>query len=199
MKYSIRISLSLLIALLFAMSAFAQSSPRRIEIHAHRFSFTPEEITVKRGEPVTLALTSDDVPHSLLIEGLHINALMTKGHVTEIKLTPEMVGDFKGRCDRFCGSGHGSMVFTIHVGTNSNATKRVAYRNGALPIYIFSFRNVARRDLLSGAEQAPGAKSSDICRGVPESCSESAYLALRFGISFPAQPTIELVSRPRYR
>jgi cytochrome c oxidase subunit 2 len=116
MKYSIRISLSLLIALLFAMSAFAQSSPRRIEIHAHRFSFTPEEITVKRGEPVTLALTSDDVPHSLLIEGLHINAVMTKGHVTEVKLTPEMVGDFKGRCGHFCGSGHGSMALTIHVG-----------------------------------------------------------------------------------
>ena len=116
MKYSIRISLSLLVALLFATSALAQSSPRRIEIHAHRFSFTPAEITVEKGEPVTLALTSDDVPHSLLIEGLHINTLMTKDHVTEIKLTPEMVGDFKGRCDRFCGSGHGSMVFTIHVG-----------------------------------------------------------------------------------
>jgi cytochrome c oxidase subunit 2 len=116
MKYSIRISLSLLIALLFAMSAFAQSSPRRIEIHAHRFSFTPAEITVEKGEPVTLALTSDDVPHSLLIEGLHINAMMTKGHVTEVKLTPEMVGDFKGRCGHFCGSGHGSMALTIHVG-----------------------------------------------------------------------------------
>jgi cytochrome c oxidase subunit 2 len=116
MKNSTRISLSLLIALLFAMSAFSQSSLRRIEIHAHRFSFIPAEITVEKGKPVTLALTSDDVPHSLLIVGLHINALMTNGHVTEVKLTPDMVGDFKGKCGRYCGSGHSSMVFTVHVG-----------------------------------------------------------------------------------
>jgi cytochrome c oxidase subunit 2 len=37
------------------------------------------------------------------------------GHVTEVKLTPGTVGDFKGKCGHFCGSGHGSMVFTIHV------------------------------------------------------------------------------------
>lgn len=118
MKYSLRITLSLLIALLFAMNSFAQSTPSRIEIHAHRFSFTPAEITVEKGETVTLTLTSDDVPHSLLIEGLHINASMTKGHVTEVKLTPETVGDFKGKCGRFCGPGHSSMVFTIHVVDN---------------------------------------------------------------------------------
>jgi len=115
MKHRLRIALSLFIALLFAMSAFAQSSPRRIEIHARRFSFTPAEITVEKAEPVTLALTSDDVPHSLLIEGLQVNSTMTKGHVTEVTITPEAVGDFKGRCGRFCGSGHGSMLFMVHV------------------------------------------------------------------------------------
>jgi cytochrome c oxidase subunit II len=115
MKDTIRIAFSLLVALLLAMSAFAQSSTRRIEIHARRFSFTPAEITVEKGETVTLALTSDDVPHSLLIEGLNINSTITKGHVTEVTLTPETAGDFKGRCGRFCGSGHGSMLFVIHV------------------------------------------------------------------------------------
>jgi cytochrome c oxidase subunit II len=115
MKDSIRIALSLLVAFLLATSAFAQSSTRRIEIHARRFSFTPAEITVEKGETVTLALTSDDVPHSLLIEGLNINSTITKGHVTEVTLTPETAGEFKGRCGRFCGSGHGSMVFIVHV------------------------------------------------------------------------------------
>jgi|HubBroStandDraft_1064217.scaffolds.fasta_scaffold390910_1 cytochrome c oxidase subunit 2 len=95
--------------------SFAQSSPTRIEIHAHRFSFTPAEITIDKGATVTLALTSDDVPHSLLIEGLHINATITKGHVTEVTLTPMTDGDFKGKCGRFCGSGHGSMLFMVHV------------------------------------------------------------------------------------
>jgi cytochrome c oxidase subunit II len=115
MKHRTGIAFSLLIALLGAMSALAQASARRIEIHARRFSFFPAEITIEKGETVTLALTSDDVPHSLLIEGLNINGTMTKGHVTEVTLTPETAGDFKGRCGRFCGSGHGSMLFVVHV------------------------------------------------------------------------------------
>jgi cytochrome c oxidase subunit II len=115
MKNRLRITLSLFIAVLFAMSGLAQSSTRRIEIHAKRFSFAPAEITIEKGETVTLALTSDDVSHSLLVDGLHINSTMTKGHVTEIEVTPETTGDFKGRCGRFCGSGHGSMLFVIHV------------------------------------------------------------------------------------
>jgi len=100
---------------LVSASCLGQSPARRIEIHARRFSFTPAEITLEKGETVTLALTSDDVPHSLLIEGLHINGTMTKGHITEVNVTPEAVGDFKGRCGRFCGSGHGSMLFVVHV------------------------------------------------------------------------------------
>jgi cytochrome c oxidase subunit 2 len=95
--------------------AVTESAPRRIEVHARRFSFQPAEITLKKRESVTLALTSDDVPHSLLIEGLHVNSTMTKGHITEVTITPATTGDFKGRCGRFCGAGHGSMNFVAHV------------------------------------------------------------------------------------
>jgi cytochrome c oxidase subunit 2 len=101
-----------------SMVANAQEAPRAIEIHAKRFSFQPSEITIKKGEPVKLELTSDDVPHSLLIEALHVNGTMTKGHVTEVLVTPQTAGDFKGKCGRFCGSGHGSMTFTVHVTDN---------------------------------------------------------------------------------
>lgn len=117
MKY--RVWVVCLVLIIFCASlSFAQSSPRRIEIHAQRFSFVPAEITVKKGETVTLALTSNDVPHSLLIKDLNINGAMTKGHVTEVNFTPQTVGDFKGRCGRFCGSGHGSMLFVVHVVDN---------------------------------------------------------------------------------
>lgn len=110
-----RFWLAYLVLGLISVSILAQAPTRRIEIHAKRFSFTPAEITLKKGESVTLDLTSDDVAHSLLVEGLHINGTMTKGHVTEVDVTPEAVGDFKGRCGRFCGSGHGSMLFVVHV------------------------------------------------------------------------------------
>lgn len=101
-----------------AMNSRAQSSPSTIEIHAKRFSFTPAEITIKKGETVTLVLTSDDVAHSLVVQGLHINSPITKGHVTNVTVTPTTVGDFKGKCGRFCGSGHGSMSFVVHVSEN---------------------------------------------------------------------------------
>ncbi len=103
---------------LSAVVAHAQEATRTIEIHAKRFSFEPSEITLKKGEPVKLLLSSEDVPHSLLIPSLHVNAAATKGHVTEVLLTPETAGDFKGKCGRFCGSGHGSMTFTVHVTDN---------------------------------------------------------------------------------
>jgi plastocyanin len=36
--------------------AFASNSPRVVEITAKRFGFTPEQVTLKKGETVTLRL-----------------------------------------------------------------------------------------------------------------------------------------------
>ena len=93
----------------------AHGTDRSIEIHAKRFSFVPAEITITKGETVTLDLTSDDVPHSLVIKGLGVNQSITKGHTTQVTLNPTTAGDFHGQCGRFCGGGHGGMVFTVHV------------------------------------------------------------------------------------
>jgi len=99
-------------------AASAQDAGQKIEIHAKRFNFEPAEITIKKGETVTLELTSEDVPHSLVIKDLNVNAPITKGHVTDVKVTPTNAGTFAGRCGRFCGSGHGSMKFVVHVTDN---------------------------------------------------------------------------------
>ena len=115
MKYVFLTCLLLPVLSFGQVGAKAQTPGRRIEIVARRYSFAPAEITVRRNEAVTLALTSQDVTHSLLIPGLHINATASKGRVTEVTVTPDKVGDFPGRCGRFCGSGHGSMLFVVHV------------------------------------------------------------------------------------
>ena len=107
------ISLCLVIAT--TGSCYAQEAVRVIEIHAKRFSFAPSEITIKKGETVKLVLTSDDVTHSLVIPDLHVNAKITKGHSTEVTITPNAAGDFHGKCGHFCGKGHGSMTFMVHV------------------------------------------------------------------------------------
>jgi cytochrome c oxidase subunit II len=92
-----------------------QDSGRTIEIHAKRFAFSPNDITLKRGEKVTLTLISADVSHSLLIPELGVNSPIKKGHTTTVTITPDKVGTFEGRCGTFCGVGHGTMTFTVHV------------------------------------------------------------------------------------
>jgi len=107
-------------ALLFAGClgpAFA-AADRTIEIHAHRYEFTPSEITVKKGETVQLKLFSDDVTHSLLIKDLGINQTITKGRPSEVTITPQKTGDFHGQCGHFCGAGHGKMAIAVHVTGN---------------------------------------------------------------------------------
>ena len=90
-------------------------SAQRIEIVASRFSFAPNEITVKRGDPVTITVRSSDVTHGLVIPDLGIRTEVKKGQSEDLKLTPETAGTFQGKCAHFCGKGHGSMIFTVHV------------------------------------------------------------------------------------
>jgi cytochrome c oxidase subunit 2 len=106
----------LFVSLGFASTA--QPPTRTIEVHAHRYAFAPSAITVKKGETIRLALVSDDVPHSLLLKELGINQVITKSHPSEVIFTAKEAGDFDGQCGRFCGSGHGLMVFTVHVTGN---------------------------------------------------------------------------------
>ena len=111
-------ALVLLVSLFPTNFCHAQDATRTIEIHAKRFAFSPAEITVKKGEAVKLVLTSDDVTHSLVIPDLNVRQTIKKGQATEVTITPTKVGDFKGKCGHFCGSGHGSMVFIVHVTNN---------------------------------------------------------------------------------
>jgi len=94
---------------------FAQTAPQRIEITAKRFTFTPGEITLKRGQPVVLVLKSADVAHGIRFRDLNVEVKVGAGGTAEVQFTPQKTGDFIGHCFVFCGSGHGSMMLTLHV------------------------------------------------------------------------------------
>ena len=93
----------------------AGQGARTITITAQRFYFSPNEITVTKGEEVTLIIQSKDVSHGLVIEDLGVKTQVKKGQSAEVKFTPQTVGTFSGKCAHFCGKGHGSMTFTVHV------------------------------------------------------------------------------------
>jgi cytochrome c oxidase subunit II len=102
---------------LLTISGFAPAidAPRKIDITAKRFGYEPAEITMKKGEPVVLELTSQDVTHGLKFKEMNLNAKIDKKKTTELAFTPDEAGDFVGHCSVFCGAGHGGMALKIHV------------------------------------------------------------------------------------
>lgn len=109
------------LASLVAVAAWAASPPARpseprvVEITAKRFAFTPAEITLKKGEPVTIRLRSLDVTHGFFQRALGLDLEISPGKTVEVTLTPQAPGRYLTICDHFCGSGHGNMKMTIVV------------------------------------------------------------------------------------
>jgi len=103
-------------AMLGAMSWMgAQDGPKRIAVTASKFQFTPGTVTLKKGQPVVLVLSSSDAAHGLKFSDLNQNVKFDKSKPAEMSFTPDKTGDFVGHCSVFCGSGHGEMTLTLHV------------------------------------------------------------------------------------
>lgn len=114
---------NVLIVLMFFLCGLALQSPihlraqepKVIEITAKRFAFTPNEITLKKGETVKLRIISEDVTHGLYLKPLKIDTDIEPGKTTDIAVTPQTAGKFTAICDHFCGVNHGNMKMTIVV------------------------------------------------------------------------------------
>jgi cytochrome c oxidase subunit II len=102
---------------LFVVSGFASTSdaPTTVNVSVKRFSYEPSQITLRKGQPVVIRLTTQDVAHGLKFKELNLNTKIEKGKPAELAFTPTQTGDFVGHCSVFCGSGHGSMTLTLHV------------------------------------------------------------------------------------
>ena len=116
-----RLVLSVFIASILALpspqtrATAAAAAPKRIEVVASRFTYSPAVITLKKGEPVVLVISSKDVAHGVHFKELNLNVKTSKGGSAELPFTPSQTGDFVGHCSVFCGSGHGAMTLTLHV------------------------------------------------------------------------------------
>ena len=95
--------------------ARAQDEPRVVVITAKRFEFSPNQITLAKGETVKLQIKSEDVTHGLFVRPLGIDTDIVPGRVTELTVTPDTAGTYRAICDHFCGAGHGGMKMTIVV------------------------------------------------------------------------------------
>jgi cytochrome c oxidase subunit 2 len=95
--------------------ARANDKPKVIEISAKKFEFTPSAITLKKGEPVIIRLTSSDRVHGFMSKPLKIDTDIPTDTTKDIAVTPDTAGDFTVICDHYCGTGHGNMKMKVTV------------------------------------------------------------------------------------
>ena len=93
----------------------ADASPRVIEIKAKKFEFSPNQLTLKKGETVTLHLVSEDRVHGFFQRALGIDTDIDPAKVNEVTIIPTQPGTYPVICDHYCGYGHGNMNMTIKV------------------------------------------------------------------------------------
>ena len=119
MKRTIIVLLALTAALgtakLAAALKISSATEKVIRLKAKNFEFTPGEITVKKGEPVVLELTSEDRTHGFNLPDFGVRTEVKPGTVSRVRFTPDKAGKFGFACDVFCGSCHEDMSGTLVV------------------------------------------------------------------------------------
>jgi cytochrome c oxidase subunit II len=110
------VAFSLGVVMLFAgsRSVKADGAPV-VEITAKRFAFTPNKITLQKGQTVRLRIHSEDVTHGFFLRPLKLDEEIPAGQTIEVTVTPQSAGTFTTICDHFCGANHGNMNMTIVV------------------------------------------------------------------------------------
>ena len=108
-------SVMIISVLALYVRANALQAEREIHITAKKFEFTPDTITLKKGEPVVLVVSSQDRKHGFNLRAFGIRADVNPGGTARIRFTPDKTGKFTFSCDVFCGDGHEDMTGTMVV------------------------------------------------------------------------------------
>jgi cytochrome c oxidase subunit 2 len=93
-----------------APAAAADAPARRIEIEAQKFTFGAKEVRVRKGDRVTIVLTSKDFVHGFSVPDFNVRADAIPGKTIEITFVADKAGKFTFVCDNFCGEDHDKMM-----------------------------------------------------------------------------------------
>jgi cytochrome c oxidase subunit 2 len=79
-------------------------------IVARAWGFTPSEIRVPVGRPVTFRITSVDIVHGFHVDDTRINLMVLPGQVSELEYTFRRAGEHLLICHEYCGAGPHAMA-----------------------------------------------------------------------------------------
>jgi cytochrome c oxidase subunit 2 len=116
--------LSLIIIVLLALSTYSVvywyqgyrfpilgggSNSKVFYVAATMWEFYPKEITVQKGDNVTIHLSSLDVTHGLHLKAWNITTYLSPNQTFTVNFTADQVGRFEYYCTVYCGLGHNDM------------------------------------------------------------------------------------------
>ena len=90
---------------------------------AWRFSYPAEgdfqttQLVVPLGQPLLLSMEAEDVLHSFWVVEWRVKQDLVPGIVTELRVTPTELGEYKVRCAELCGLRHAYMLADVKVVT----------------------------------------------------------------------------------
>ncbi len=98
-----------------AASAAVSAGARVITMSVTDFVFSPNTITVNKGEKVVVRLTAVSGTHGFGSSELGLNVRIEPGETKDIVIPTDKAGIFAFKCSVPCGSGHRDMTGTIIV------------------------------------------------------------------------------------
>ncbi len=100
-----------------------------IKVHARQFTWTFEypdygifstELHLPVDRQVVLLMDSQDVIHSFWVPEFRVKQDVVPGRITEYRITPNRVGNYKVRCAELCGTSHAFMEKPVIVSVRSD-------------------------------------------------------------------------------
>ena len=76
---------------------------------------TANELHLPVGVPVRIQLKSSDVIHSFWVPNLAGKQDLIPGRTSDVTITPEKIGLYRGQCAEFCGVQHARMALNVQV------------------------------------------------------------------------------------
>lgn len=93
--------------------------PRVINLIAKRFEYSPNRISVQKGELLTIRMESLDVTHGFYLDGYGVKIKARPGLIGKVTFVADKTGRFSFRCSETCGEFHPYMIGFMDVSPNS--------------------------------------------------------------------------------
>jgi cytochrome c oxidase subunit 2 len=119
-KRSLTVAVAAALAAAAMTAAYVAAQPATpgeqvIRITAKKFAFLPHDVTLKKGVPVILELTTQDVFMGFNAPDLGARVDIVPGKTVRLRVVPVKAGKVEFLCDVFCGAGHEEMGGLITV------------------------------------------------------------------------------------